>query len=296
MIALIFASTLLVQPAIAARPLEARVRGIAAASGAEVAVAYRTLDGRGELLVDADKPFHAASTMKLPVMIELFRQADSGILSLDDPLPVRNEFHSIVDGSTFMLSEGDDSDKDVYAAVGRTLTLRQLCEAMIAVSSNFAANLLIERLGVENIRRTVKALGADGMQVLRGVEDQKAYDKGMNNTTTARALMVLLDRLAHGTAVSARADAEMIDILKRQRFNSAIPAGLPPGTPVAHKTGNITRIHHDAAIVYGPSPYVLVVLLRGIDELKKSAALMADISKAVYGHTVDEQRSNPRLP
>jgi beta-lactamase class A len=296
MIALILASTLLSQVGISARPLEAQVRDIAAASGAEVAVAYRTLDGRGELLVDADQPFHAASTMKLPVMIELFRQADSGMLSLEDPLPVRNEFHSIVDGSTFTLSEGDDSDKDVYAAVGRTLTLRQLCEAMIIVSSNFAANLLIERLGVQHIRRTVQALGADGMQVLRGVEDQKAYDEGMNNTTTARGLMVLLDRLAHGTAVSARADAEMIDILKRQRFNSAIPAGLPPGTPVAHKTGNITRIHHDAAIVYGPSPYVLVVLVRGIDELKKSAALMAEISKAVYGHTVDEQRSNPRLP
>src|SRR5205814_4949180 len=112
-----------------------------------------------------------------PVMIELFRQARAGSLSLDDALPIRNEFHSIVDGSPFALSEGDDSDKEVYAAVGKTLTLRQLCEAMITVSSNFAANLLIERLGIDNIRRTVKTLGADGMQVLRGVEDQKAYDK-----------------------------------------------------------------------------------------------------------------------
>jgi beta-lactamase class A len=295
-ISLLLVSSLAAQSASPAVTLESRLRAIIAASGAEVAVAFRTLDGRQELLIDADTAFHAASTMKLPVMIELFRQARAGSLSLDDALPIRNEFHSIVDGSPFALSEGDDSDKEVYAAVGKTLTLRQLCEAMITVSSNFAANLLIERLGVENIRRTVKALGADGMQVLRGVEDQKAYDKGMNNTTTARGLLVLFDRLGHGTAVDAQADAEMVAILKRQQFNTAIPAGLPPGTVVAHKTGNITRIHHDAGIVYGPSPYVLVVLVRGIDDLKKSAAVMADISKAIYGYTIDQQRLDARLP
>ena len=153
---------------------------------------------------------------------------------------------------------------------------------MITVSSNFAANLLIDRLGVESIRRTVAALGADGMQLLRGVEDQKAFDKGLNNTTTARGLLVLLDRIAHGEAVDSRADAEMIEILKRQKFNDAIPAGVQPGTAVAHKTGNITRIHHDAAIVFAPAPYVLVLLVRGIDDQKKSAALMAELSRAVY--------------
>src|SRR5574338_289302 len=195
------------------------------ASGAEVSVALRTLDGKTEALIDPDKPYHAASTMKVPVMIELFRQAEEGKLSLDDTLPIKNEFHSIVDGSVYQLSVGDDSDADVYKAVGGTLTLRQLCEAMITVSSNFATNLLIERLGVENIRKTVSHLGADGMQVLRGVEDQKAFDKGLNNTTTARALMVLFERIARGQAVSPQADAAMMPILERQKFNDAIPAG-----------------------------------------------------------------------
>jgi beta-lactamase class A len=278
-----FAAFLLTQ---SARPdisqIEGQLRRIIAASGGEVAVAYRTLDGRSELVLDADKPFHAASTMKVPVMIELFRQAQTGALSLDESLPVRNQFHSIVDGSPYALSEGDDSDSEVYAVVGKTMTLRRLCELMITVSSNFAANLLIERLGVENIRRTVASLGAEGVQVLRGVEDQKAFDKGLNNTTTARGLMVLLDHIAHGSAVSRDADHEMIEILKRQKFNDAIPAGLPPETAVAHKTGNITRIHHDAAIVFAPRPYILVLLVRGIDDQKKSAALMADLSRAVY--------------
>ena len=284
MLVLPLAFTLFAQSPTAA-PLEARLRHIIQPSGAEVAVAYRALDGSRELFIDADTPFHAASTMKVPVMIELFRQARSGKLSLDEQLPVRNEFHSIVDGTPYKLSEGDDSDAEVYAAVGTSRTLRHLCELMITVSSNFAANLLIERVGVENVRRTVTTLGADGMQVLRGVEDQKAFDKGMNNTTTARGLAVLLDRLAHGTAVDAAADSEMLAILKRQKFNDAIPAGLPEGTVVAHKTGSITRIHHDAAIVYAARPYVLVLLVRGIDDQKKSAALMAELSRAVYDAT-----------
>ena len=159
-----------------------------------------------------------------------------------------------MDGSPYTLSDGDDSDKAMYAAIGKTLTLRQLCEAMITVSSNFAANLLIEKLGAANIQQTVEALGAGGMQVLRGVEDQKAFDKGLNNTTTARGLLVLFEKLAHGQAVDARSDADMIAILKRQTFNDGIPAGLPPGTAVAHKTGTITRIHHDAGIVYASRP------------------------------------------
>ena len=283
MLFLSFAAFLVAQDPQAGRsPLQDELRRIIASSGADVAVAYRTLDGKTELLLDGDTPFHAASTMKVPVMIELFRQAGSGTLSLDEPLPVRNQFKSIVDGSPYTLSEGDDSDSEVYAAVGKTMTLRKLCELMITVSSNFAANLLIERLGVDNIRGTVTSLGADGMQVLQGVEDQKAFDKGLNNTTTARGLMVLLDTLAHGRAVGRDADKEMLGILERQKFNDAIPAGVPSGTVIAHKTGNITRIHHDAAVVFATRPYVLVLLVRGIDDQKKSAALMGELSRAVY--------------
>ena len=215
-------------------------------------------------------------------MIELFRQAEAGLLRLDDPLPIRNAFRSIVDGSTYQLSVGDDSDAEVYKNVGKTMTLRALCEAMITVSSNFATNLLIERLGVENIKVTVTRLGAGGMHVRRGVEDQKAFDQGLNNSTTAGALGVLMLKIAKAEAVSAAADAEMAAILKRQKFTDGIPAGLPPGTIVAHKTGTITRIHHDAAIVYGPHPYVLVILVRGIRDQKVSAGLMAAISREVW--------------
>jgi beta-lactamase class A len=262
--------------------LKTRVQKLIDSGGAEVAVAVRTLDGRTEILIDADKSFHAASTMKVPVMIELFRQAEAGRLKLDEQLPVRNEFHSIVDGSVYKMDVSDDSDGEVYKATGKTMSLRDLCEAMITVSSNFAANLLIEWVGATNVQQTVERLGGAGVRVLRGVEDQKAFDKGLNNVTTARGLAAVMEKIGSGKAVSAKADAEMIEILKRQKFRDAIPAGLPSGTPVAHKTGSITRIHHDAAVVYGPRPYVIVVLVRGIQDQKVSGPLMASISREVW--------------
>jgi beta-lactamase class A len=265
-----------------ASDLQARIQQLIDSSGAEVAVYVDTLDAAKPMAISPDTSFHAASTMKVPVMIELFRQADAGKLGLDDPLPIKNEFHSIVDGSVYQLSVGDDSDAEVYKNAGKTMTLRALCEAMITVSSNFAANLLIERVGAKNVQATVDRLGGTGVRVLRGVEDQKAFDKGLNNVTTAKGLAALFAKLAAGKAVSARADAEMVAILKRQKFNDAIPAGVPPGTAVAHKTGTITKIHHDAGIVYGPRPYVLVVLVRGIQDQKVSGPLIASISREVW--------------
>ena len=254
-------------------------------SGADVGVAFRTLDGKSEWFFHADDAFHAASTMKVPVLIELFHQVREGKLKLDDPLLIKNEFHSLVDGSIYKLDAADDSEAELYKATGQTRTLRQLSELMITVSSNFATNLLIEKLGVDNIRATVHSLHADGMNVLRGVEDGKAFEKGMNNTTTARGLLLLLGAIAQGKAVDLQSSREMIEILERQKFNEGIPAGLPPGTRVAHKTGEITKIHHDAAIVFAPRPFVLVILVRGIAEPKVSAALMADITRELYQAT-----------
>src|SRR3974390_1218391 len=254
-------------------------------SHADVAIAFRSLDGKSEFFIHADDPFHAASTMKVPVMIELFRQVHEGHLHLSDKITIHNEFHSIVDGSSYKLSAMDDSESTLYQAEGQTRTLSELCELMITVSSNLATNLVIEKLGVENISNTVHAFHADGMHVLRGVEDNKAFDKGLNNTTTARGLEVLLTAIAKAEGVDPDSSRQMIEILARQKFNESTPAGLPPGTRIAHKTGEITKIHHDAAIVFAPQPYVLVILVRGLAEQKDSAALMADVASLLYGAT-----------
>lgn len=256
-----------------------------ASSHADVAVYFHSLDSTTNWSFHPDDSFHAASTMKIPVMIELFHQAKEGKLHLSDPLLIHNEFHSIVDGSPYQLDPKDDSETDLYKAEGQTRTLAQLCDLMITVSSNLATNLLIQKLGVDNIRATVHSLGADGMNFLRGVEDQKAFNQGMNTTTTARALGILLAAIANGQAVDADSSRQMIAILEQQHFNEGIPAGLPPGTRVAHKTGEITKIHHDAAIVYAPHPFVLVILVRGMGDEKDSSSVMADITRILYGAT-----------
>jgi len=261
---------------------ETAVQARIAKSGADVAVYFKTLDGKAQWSLRADDVFHAASTMKIPVMIELFHQAQEGKIKLTDTLLVNNEFHSIVDGSPYVVNDADDSEGQLYKAEGQKRTLRELCELMITVSSNLATNLLIEKLGVENIRATVHELGADGTNLLRGVEDNRAFQKGLNNTTTARGLAILLQAIAEGKAVDAASSNEMVAILERQKFNEGIPAGLPKEIPVAHKTGDITRINHDAAIVFAKRPFILVILVRGMAEKKDSAALMADISKILY--------------
>ncbi len=257
---------------------------LAAAAGAELSLVWHPLDGGPDetLRIGPTGRYHAASTMKVPVMIELFKQVHDGTLRLDDRVVVANSFHSIVDGSPYELQASEDSDGETYKAIGQPLSLRSLCETMITASGNLAANVLVEKLGATNIQATVDRLGASGMQVLRGVEDLKAFDKGMNNTTDAAGLATLFEKLAKGDVVSREASAEMIAILKRQKHNEGIPAGLPPGLEVAHKTGEVTKIHHDAGVVYARRPYVLVVLTRGIDDQAVSGKLIADVSRVIY--------------
>lgn len=271
-------------PQVGPKPLSDRrlaAEKIIGDSGAEVSIAYRTLDGSEEWMHEADKTYHAASTMKVAVMVELFRQEAEKRLTLADTLEVRNEFKSVVDGSPYSMDFGEDSDDTVYKSVGQPMTLEALNFQMITVSSNFATNLLIDRLGVANIRATVAGLGAYGLEVRRGVEDQKAFDKGIINETSARGLFVVLNAIAKGLAVSKEASARMVEVLAAQKFNEGIPAGLPPGTKVAHKTGTITRVHHDAAIILGVRPAILVILTRGIEKEADSDALIARITRTL---------------
>jgi beta-lactamase class A len=265
--------------------LEKTIRGLIEESGAEmVAVAFRDLQTGREILINPGVSFHAASTMKVPVMLEVFRQARAGRLSLDERLPIRNEFRSIADGSAFSASAGDDSEQTLYRKIGGAETVRELLRLMITESSNLATNILIERVTPARVMELMRRLGARDIRVLRGVEDGKAFERGLNNTTTARDLLVLLRSIAEGRAVSRRDSGEMARILLDQKFNEGIPAGLPSNVKVAHKTGSITKIEHDAGIVYVPGrkPYVLVVLVRGIADEGRSHRLIADISRAVY--------------
>lgn len=249
---------------------------------ATVAVAVRDPQTGTRLDLNGARSFHAASTMKVPVMMEVYRQALRGRFSLDDSLLVKNEFRSIVDGSSYSIE--DDSDDAIYERLGQQMSVRDLVYQMITVSSNLATNLIIDFVSADSVQATCERLGTTTMRVLRGVEDIKAYRQGLSNSATATDLATLLDALRRGTAVSPNADRAMIDVMRDQQFNTMIPAGLAEGTHAAHKTGWITRIHHDAAIVYPAQgePYVLVILTEGLDDENVSAALGASIARAVH--------------
>jgi beta-lactamase class A len=259
--------------------------------GAQVGLAYIDLASGDTLFMEADASFHAASTMKVPVMIELFRRATTGSFGMRQPLLIVNQFASIVDGSAYSLDSTSDSDTTLYHRVGGRVPVDTLLRLMITRSSNLATNTLIALVGAGEVNRTMRSLGAQRIEVLRGVEDGKAFDKGLINTTTARDLATILRAIEEGRAGSAEATREMREILLAQQFNEKIPAGLPPGIRVAHKTGEITAHSHDAAIVYPPGrkPYVLVVLTRGIQDGVRSSKLIADISSMVYARNSARQ-------
>ena len=232
---------------------------------------------------NADTYFHAASTMKLAVLLGVFRQVDRDDLALDAPVHVRNRFTSIVNQEPYMLDLGRDADPDVYGHLGKTLSVRELAYWMITKSSNLATNLLVDVIGIPTIQIALDELEIDGVRVLRGVEDSRAFDAGLNNEVTANGLLKLLKLIADGKAYSQQACDDMLEIMLDQQYRSGIPAGLPKAARVAHKTGNISTVHHDAGIVYleGRKPYVLVILTQFGPEQGRGRAV-ADVSRDIF--------------
>lgn len=264
---------------------EEAVERLVAESGAEVGVYYRELTPGGDsIALNADVRMHAASTMKVPVMMQLFLDDQRGIRSLDTTLVVTRTFRSIVDGSTFDLPPESDADTMFYGRVGEQVSVRSLVDRMITWSSNLATNMLIQEAEPGRIATMLSALGADSMSVLRGVEDLKAFEAGLSNTTTARGLGAVLAALVESDLFISDSRDQMIEILSRQHFVDGIPAGLPTGVRFANKTGWITGISHDAAIVFpaAADPYVLVVMVRGHPDEDQGARLTAEISHTIW--------------
>jgi beta-lactamase class A len=255
------------------------------------AVACKDLTSGKLLLINEHELFHAASTMKVPVMIEVFKEAKEHRLSLNDSIIIKKQFASIVDGSPYELDSTDDSDATLYRHIGEKRSVGDLLYQMITISSNLATNLLMEKVSPANIMSTLKAAGANDMQVLRGVEDNKAFEQGLNNTTTAFDLLILLEKIAGGNVVDKHSCSEMIRILMDQQFNEIIPALLPANVKAAHKTGFITGVQHDAGIVFLPNgrKYVLVLLSKNLMDAKAAVQSLALISAMVYRYISSDQ-------
>lgn len=270
--------------------LNRKVLDIIQKTPGDFAVAFKDLSTGDTLFINAEENFHAASTMKTPVMIELYRQASEGKFSLDDSIVIINEFSSIVDGSPYQMDIGDDSEDDLYSKIGSKITIRELNYQMITKSSNLATNILIDMLDATKVTATMQTLGANDIRVLRGVEDIKAFDLGMNNTTTAKDLMIIFEALANNELLTEAQNEEMLEVLSDQYFNEIIPAELPAEVIVAHKTGSITGVQHDSGLVTLPDGrrYVLVLLSKNLEDVDAGVQAMAQISREVYNYVVGD--------
>ena len=248
------------------------------------ALAFKNLDDGKEILINENEIFHAASTIKTPVMIEFYKQLHQGTLSLEDTLQIKNEFKSIVDGTMYKLSEFDDSDKNTYNKLGQYYSINNLIYEMITISSNFATNILIDYIGANNVTKSMKEIGALNINVLRGVEDIKAFELGLNNTTSAKDLLIIYEKLAKGKIIDKESSAIMINILKDQKYDDIIPKYLPKDIEIANKTGMITGVHHDSGIVFlkGGKKYVIIILSKNMSDMESGTEMMAKISELIY--------------
>jgi beta-lactamase class A len=272
--------------------LRERINEIKRDSGADaLAVAVRDVETSVEFDYESDRWFHAASTIKVPILLGVFGAVHAGELLPQSRLHVRNRFRSAHDGSIFRVDPERDANAVVHTAIGKTMQVRELAFHMIATSSNLATNLLLDYVGLQSMQRTFADLGLDdGIELHRGVEDNRAFDAGISNRVTAAGLARMLKLIAEERAFSRTLSKEMLDILHAQEFNSGIPAPLPKRTRVAHKTGEISTIAHDAGIVYlpGRNPYVLAVLTEWSPDGSGRQAAIARVSEAVYGFLTDE--------
>jgi beta-lactamase class A len=248
-----------------------------------VAVALLDFESGFQFSLAGNRWFHAASTIKVAVLLAVLHAADEGRLRLDDPLHVRNRFIGAAGGVPFRLDADSDAMPELYRAIGRTVEISELAEAMIAASSNLATNLLLDLVGVEYARNALRDAEVSGVELRRGVEDHAAHENGMDNEVTADGLLTLLCAL-RGDFLSYESREHAIRILLAQRFNSMIPAGLPAHATVAHKTGEISTACHDMGIVYLPErqPYITVILTEFDPENDGRREIVAAISETIH--------------
>jgi len=266
--------------------LEIRIRALLSTDDQGVfAVAYRDLDEPDRMVfINEHEVFHAASTMKTPVLYEVFRQAKQGRFNIHDSIIVKNEFYSIVDSSVFSIDLTGDSTEILKEKVGRKATIYELCFEMITKSSNLATNVIIDLVGAKNVTNAMREIGANDLQVLRGVEDLKAFELGLSNTTTAIDLLVLFEALEKDKLPDPESSSEILKILRSQFYRDIIPRYLPREVVVANKTGSITQVMHDSGLVFLPDgrKYGLVLLSKKWTDEAKTREKMAQISKMIY--------------
>ncbi len=243
-----------------------------------------------------DTTHYAASTMKVAVLVALYRALEAGRLAPDTAVPVRNEFDSAQPGAArFSCTRPVHTDDDVWDQLGGTAPLCWLAERMIVRSSNLATNLLLDQVGLPAVADVWARAGARHSSTGRGIEDLAARAAGITNLVTTADLAALLRGLARGATrpgplATPESCAAMLDILVAQEHREDLAAGLPAGTRIAHKNGWVRGVRHSVGVVYPDDapPYVLAVCSTGDHPDHRpdedACQLIADISARAFAH------------
>jgi beta-lactamase class A len=272
--------------------LQARFAELQGKSGAAaLGISIVDFESGLEFGYHADRWFHAASTIKIAILVGVFGAIFRGELLPQSRVHVRNRFLSAYDGSPYRVRLDRDANPDIHREVGRTLRVSELADAMITTSSNLATNLLLDLVGLDVLQRTLDEFGLEGIDLRRGVEDEKAFEHGINNRVTAHGLVAILRLIGEERAFNPILSRQMLDVLHGQQFNSGIPAGLPRDARVAHKTGEISTIAHDAGLIYLPGrhPYALAVLTEWEPSVTGRSTTIAAASYLAYAAIVGDQ-------
>ena len=219
----------------------------------DTAIAIQSLDGSAPILHNEHMPLVAASVIKLGVMLEAFRAFEAGELSKDEVFVIREEDKMPSCGALTYMHEGLNA------------TALDLVTLMIIVSDNTATNLLIDKLGIENINKTLVSCGLDEIILRRKLFDAESAARGIQNTVTAAGVMKFYLLLMEEKLVSPAASREMLSILKNQRLKGKMPFFLSPmGIKTAHKTGEDDGTTHDTGVIFTNPACVAVFLSNNV--------------------------------
>jgi beta-lactamase class A len=251
--------------------LEQTVSGIAVECGGTVAISAVHLPTGRRLEREAERSFPSASVIKVPILAALHAEAEAGRLLWNETVVLREQ--AKVPGSGVL--------RELHAGV--ELTLEDLARLMIVVSDNTATNLLIDRIETSRVNEFLAGVGYQVTRLGRRMYDFAARDRGLDNRCAAAEMTDMLVRMQQGELVSAQASEAMLAVMRRQVYVSKIPRLLPPETPVANKTGEISSVSHDIGVIYAPGgPIALSVLTEGARDRVAAEDVISRISQLTY--------------